>query len=208
VTGADLATTDRLPAHSTDPDAALDTLLDAVGVLYGDALPALAGDATALAQGSARVQTLVRHLRALEAEANGMLLDAMGDAHDIDVEGVGRVERYTPKDRPRWDSDGVLAALLRVALVDPETGELPSSPVEAAERIMAVLGECAPIRTPSFGWRKTALKAHGLVAGGKPDETDETTDDGRPVLADRAGYLRYVAGTEQVRFRSLEGGGL
>lgn len=208
----ELATTDVLPAveqqaaerYRTDADTALDVLRRQVVAIFGDELPTLAGQPEPLAQGIARLDTLLRDLGVLRGEAEALLLDAMGDEHDIDVPFVGRVERYTPKDRPHWASIDLLEALIRQAL-DPEgTGELPASPVDAVTRVVEALVECAPF-TASMSWRKTPLKARGLYAGGKPEATDDLDGDGRERLRDRAGYMTYTRGAEKVRMPSLEG---
>lgn len=125
-----------------------------------DAL-AEAGDWEALITGLAPIQAVLGDLRQLEREVKAHIVDTMPE-RQVTVEGVGTVERVKKVTRRNWDSAELLRFIVNGALVDSETGEIPSSPVEAVERVMAEIYACAPF-TGSTGWRVGALKERGIV---------------------------------------------
>jgi hypothetical protein len=89
------------------------------------------------------------------------------------VSGVGIVERKAKITRRNWDSEELLRKIVVNALVDQETGEIPSSPVEAVHQVVAEIRACVPF-TGSTAWRVGALKERGY----DPDEWCEENKDG------------------------------
>jgi len=73
----------------------------------------------------------------------------------LEVPGVGPVLKSRTGVSDRFDSDGLLAAVLDKAAVDEETGEIV---LDAAARatVTRALNRCLPL-TASLGWRKTGL---------------------------------------------------
>jgi len=125
-----------------------------------DALAA-AGDWEALITGLAPIQAVLGDLRQLEREVKNHIVETMPE-RQVSVEGVGTVERVKKITRRNWESADLLRFIVQGALVDSETGEIPSSPVEAVERVLVEIYACAPF-TGSTAWRVGALKERGIV---------------------------------------------
>ena len=76
----------------------------------------------------------------------------------LELPGLPVMERRRGSTRKQWDSDAVLSRVVRHSL-DPEgTGEYPTDPLEAVDRVVTGIKAAAPI-TPSMGWRVTALRS-------------------------------------------------
>ena len=147
-----------------------------------DSVRALAeqGDYEALVRGLEPLQQVIGDLRIIENEAKRAIADTMPD-RKVTVEGVGTVERRLKVTRKNWDSDELLRKIVAAAVVDPTTGEIPSSPIEAADRILQEIRACLPI-TGSLGWRLTALRERGY----DPDEWCEEHRDGYTISLSRS----------------------
>lgn len=118
------------------------------------------GDVDALAFGLVGLRALRADLAELARAVEDDVARLM-PAKTVTVDGVGTLERRRSNVRRQWESEALARVVVLRALVDPETGEMPSSPMEAAERAVAALMACAPF-TASMGWRVTALRDHGI----------------------------------------------
>lgn len=130
------------------------------------------GDYVALISGLLPLQQIMGDLRILESEVKRYIVDTMPDKM-VTVEGVGTVERLAKITRRNWDSEELLRLIVRDALVDQETGEIPSSPMEAVDRVMTEIKAVVPF-TGSTSWRVGELKKRGI----DPDEWCEENRDG------------------------------
>jgi len=141
-----------------------------------------AGDWEALVRGLEPLQQVLGDLRMLEQQVKRGIADTMPERR-VTVEGVGTVERKAKTTRRNWDSDELLRKIISGAILDEQTGELPSSPMVAADLILQELRAVMPI-TGSLGWRVTALRERGI----DPDEWCEQDRDGYTVsfLRDRS----------------------
>ena len=138
-----------------------------------------AGDWEGLIRGLEPLQQVLADLRLLESDVKRYIADTMPD-RKVTVEGVGTVERKAKVTRKGWDSVELLRRLVGSALVDPDTGEIPDSPMEAADRILREVTACLPI-TGSTGWRVTALRDRGI----DPDEWCTEERDGYSITFSR-----------------------
>ncbi len=83
----------------------------------------------------------------------------------IEVPGVGVVERRQGKDRKAWDWDPLFRRTVR-AYLDPDgTGEFPTDPMVAVDRMRSMVDEVIGL-TPSKGPRLAPLRGLGI----DPDE--------------------------------------
>jgi hypothetical protein len=71
--------------------------------------------------------------------------------------------------RKQWDWQTLLDDAIGKALVDPETGELPSTVGAAVQLVVDTIMEVAPL-TPSANARVGALKDRGLDPGSYCEE--------------------------------------
>ena len=131
-----------------------------------------AGDWESLIRGLEPLQQVLSDLRLLEHDVKKYIADTMPERL-VSVEGVGTVERKAKITRRNWDSEELLRKIVMGALIDPDTGEIPSSPVEAVDKVMGEVRACVPF-TGSTGWRVGALKERGI----DPDEWCEENSDG------------------------------
>lgn len=138
-----------------------------------------AGEWTELIVGLVPVQQVLGDLRELEKLVKQLIAKTIPEKR-VTVEGVGTVERRKAATRKQWDSEELLRKIMVRALVDEQTGEVPSSPMVAVDIVMQEVLACVPI-TGSLGWRVTALKDRGF----DPDEWCETTDNGWTVQVTR-----------------------
>jgi len=130
------------------------------------------GDWESLIRGLGPLQEVLGDLRLLESSVKQYIADTIPE-RQVTVEGVGTVERLKKTTRRNWDSEELLRKIVVGALIDPETGEIPSSPLEAVDKVMAEVKACVPF-TGSTGWRVGALKDRGF----DPDEWCEQNTDG------------------------------
>ena len=86
-----------------------------------------------------------------------------------EIDGLGVLEKRKGTDRRAWQSTDLLDELLRVAVVDRETGAVLDDELLIRQRIHEVLVDAVPFN-PSLGWRVTALRDLGI----DPDEWCET----------------------------------
>lgn len=131
-----------------------------------------AGDWEALIRGLEPLQQVLGDLRLIEQQAKRGIADTMPE-RKVTVEGVGTVERKAKITRKGWDSDELLRKIIAGAILDEETGELPESPMVAADLILQELRAVLPI-TGSLGWRVGALRDRGI----DPDEWCTEDRDG------------------------------
>jgi hypothetical protein len=97
-----------------------------------------------------------RALTKVAANVEERLAEVMPDKL-LELPGLPVMERRRGSTRKQWDSDAVLSRVVRHSL-DPEgTGEYPTDPLEAVDRVVTGIKAAAPI-TPSMGWRVTALR--------------------------------------------------
>lgn len=131
-----------------------------------------AGDWESLIAGLAPLQSILSDMRFLENQVKQHILETMPDKR-VSVQNVGTAERVKRVSRKNWDSDALLRNIVLEALVDQETGEIPSSPVEAVDQVIAEVRACVPF-TGSTAWRVGALKERGY----DPDEwCDQNLED-------------------------------
>lgn len=130
------------------------------------------GDWESLIRGLGPLQQVLGDLRLLESDVKGYIADTMPE-RIVSVQGVGTVEKLKKTTRRNWDSEELLRKLVVSAIVDEETGEIPSSPLEAVERVVDEIRACVPF-TGSTGWRVGALRERGF----DPDEWCEENQDG------------------------------
>lgn len=123
-----------------------------------------AGDTDSLAWGVDHLARLNGDLRQLEREARQALARIM-PAKQVEVDGLGVVERRRGSTRKAWDSDGLLEQLKRRAFAETEGDK-----AAALDVLEAKLRACVPF-TASLGWRAGALRAEGL----DPDEWCEAS---------------------------------
>lgn len=140
---------------------AVTVLRNAIGTLLDD-VQRLAdeGDWEGLVRGLEPLQQIIVDLRIVESAAKRNILELMPSRMEV-VEGVGSIEKYKKVTRRNWQSDDLLRAIVRNALVDQTTGEIPSSPMEAVDRVITEIKACVPF-TGSTAWRVTALRDRGF----------------------------------------------
>jgi hypothetical protein len=130
------------------------------------------GDWESLVRGLAPLRDVIGDLRIIQTKATNAIIDTMPERM-VTVEGVGTVERLKKTTRKNWDSEELLRFVVRHALVDEETGEIPSSPMEAVDKVIREVRAVVPF-TGSTGWRVGELKKRGI----DPDEWCEQNTDG------------------------------
>lgn len=115
------------------------------------------------------VRELRRQLGDQEREVEGVLVAVLPD-RKVEVPQVGVVERRSGSVRKKWDSEALVARLVRDRLYDSETGEARFvSARDAVDAAVSVVTACAPF-TGSMGWRAGALRDFGI----DPDEWCES----------------------------------
>lgn len=126
-----------------------------------------AGDLNSLAYGLAQVRALMADLRYIAELVETDVADLMPD-RNVDIDGLGRIERRKATDRKSWDWDQLLPRLIRLAIDPDGTGEL----LDGADLMEAMKGIITDVIgvTPSKSPRITALRAQGI----DPDEYAET----------------------------------
>lgn len=144
------------------PGPAGDDLHDAVATVASllDHLPA--DDVDALGRLLAVVDETARAVRAAITER---LLAEHPMGGELELEGIGTLRISKGSRRPQRDNDRIcsaLAARLADEVIDRDTGEVPPVSV-IADRVAREVAEAAGALTPSYtGWRKGAMKAHGI----------------------------------------------
>lgn len=167
----------NVPVASESP---VRSLRIAIGEMVADVQSlAETGDWESLIRGLEPLQQILGDLRILETDVKKYIAETMPERR-VHVEGVGSVERKAKITRRNWDSEELLRKIVVGALVDPATGEIPSSPSEAVEKVMLEVKACVPF-TGSTGWRVAALKDRGF----DPDEWCEQNMDGYSIVFTR-----------------------
>lgn len=123
-----------------------------------------AGEWQSLAFGLVALKKITDDLRTLIRSVEDDVVRLLPEKRAV-VEGLGVLERKRSSDRRAWRSDELLDELLRLAVVDPETGEVLDDEAAIRARFLQVLVDCVPF-TGSLGWRISALRALGI----DPDE--------------------------------------
>lgn len=163
----------NVPATTGAAPAGVDALRVAIAGMMDEAAALVeAGDWESLVRGLEPLQQVLGDLRMLEHQVKRGIADTMPERR-VSVEGVGTVERKAKVTRRNWDSDELLRKIIAGAILDETTGELPSSPVVAADLILRELRAVMPI-TGSLGWRVTALRERGI----DPDDWCDEDRDG------------------------------
>lgn len=167
-----------LPANIATPELAADPEVNVLELLRG-AIGAMderraelveAGDWEGLVVGLSSMRRLSADLRALADLVERDVAELLPERR-VELEGVGVIEKQKRTTRRAWESDRLLAAVVRKAL-DPEgTGEIPYSPMEAVAALTGALTAVVPF-TGSLGWRVTALRDMGFEPGDFCEETD------------------------------------
>lgn len=115
------------------------------------------GDVDSLAVGYAQIKDIVSDLRSVLSTVEQYIIAEAGDKHFL-VEGVGAFEVMRKSPSRRWESQELLSRIVRDAVVDPETGEIPSEDELAlVQKVVSAIANAAPF-TSSMGWRVTALR--------------------------------------------------
>lgn len=127
------------------------------------------GDLTELATLLHHLRNDIRHLQILARDIEAEVVDLM-PGKTAELDGLPVIEVRGGSIRKKWQSEDLVPVLIRKALDPDGTGELPTSPIDAAHAVADVLTACAPF-TPSMGWRVGALRDRGL----DPDEWCEST---------------------------------
>lgn len=138
-----------------------------------------AGDWESLIRGLEPLQQILGDLKILETDVKKHIGETMPERR-VHVEGVGSVEKKAKITRRNWDSEELLRKIVVGALVNPETGEIPSSPSGAVDKVMTEVRACVPF-TGSTGWRVAALKDRGF----DPDEWCEQNMNGYTIVFSR-----------------------
>lgn len=164
--------TDLVPVQAVEPANPPLSLVDALRYAIAQAdtqRKALvdSGDVDSLAVGLRDLRRITADLRILTTATEDDLARLM-PAKILTVEGVGTFERRKGTDRKKWQSEDLLAHVIRRAAVDETTGEVFPADVTLA-RLLEVLPSVVPF-TGSLGWRVTALRALGI----DPDQWCET----------------------------------
>ena len=129
---------------------------------------AAAGNLHTLAAGLAQLRALTGDLRQLAQHVEDDVAALMPDKQ-VEIPGVGVIERRKGTDRRKWQSEDLLRTLIRDEIDPDGTGELPDAGT-VLQSVMTVVTECVPI-TGSLGWRVTKLRERGI----DPDEWAECT---------------------------------
>jgi hypothetical protein len=154
------------------PTGALLAIRQALALLEDEAKDiALAGDYETLARGYAELTLLKRDLTSVLTIISDLIVDTVPvqvnekgrEYRDpFSIEGVGTFEVVRRAATRRWDSEELVGRIVRGAIVDAETGEVPDQDtLSAIRRVVDALTAAAPF-TPSMGWRTTALKELGI----------------------------------------------
>lgn len=109
-----------------------------------------------------------RHVSDLAALVEQRLAEVMPEKR-LELPGMPIMERRIGTKRTKWDVEKLAPKVAQVALVDPDTGEIPASPMQAVELVTAAFMGAFPI-TPSCGVRVTYLRSIDL----DPDEWSES----------------------------------
>jgi hypothetical protein len=174
---SEIELTNNLPVA---PESPIRALRVSIAEMVADAQSlAEAGDWETLVRGLEPLQQILGDLRILETDVKKYIAETMPERR-VHVEGVGSVERKAKITRRNWDSEELLRKIVVGALVDPVTGEIPSSPSEAVEKVMLEVKACVPF-TGSTGWRVAALKDRGF----DPDEWCEQNMNGYSIVFTR-----------------------
>lgn len=131
-----------------------------------------AGDWESLLRGLGPLQKIIGDLKIIQDAAKTGIMETMPERM-VSVAGVGTVERLRKTTRKNWDSEELLRFIVRHALIDEETGEIPSSPIEAVDQVISEIKAVIPF-TGSTSWRVGELKKRGI----DPDEWCEQNVDG------------------------------
>lgn len=119
------------------------------------------GDVDSLAVGYAQLKDIIGDLRLVLQTVESHIIENSGDKAFL-VEGVGQFEIMRKSPSRRWDSLSLLSRIVREAVVDKDTGELPTDDEMAAvQRVVDAVTTAAPF-TSSLGWRVTALRNAGI----------------------------------------------
>ncbi len=129
------------------------------------------GDYELLANGYAELLALKKDLTTVLGVISDLIVDTVpvqvsekGKEYrePFSIEGVGTFEVVRRAATRKWESDELLHRLVRDAIVDRETGEVPDeATIAAIGRVVDAIFTAAPF-TPSMGWRTTALKELGI----------------------------------------------
>jgi hypothetical protein len=119
-----------------------------------------AGDYTALAFALARIRELQRDMKMLADSVEVDVARLLPDRR-TELTGIGVFEVKRSANRKAWEWGDLLDEVIKLALIDEETGEMPATVGEAAERIRAAVLDVAPL-TASQNARVGALKRLGL----------------------------------------------
>lgn len=130
------------------------------------------GDWESLIRGLGPLQEVLGDLKLLESSVKQYIAETLPE-RQVTVQGVGTVEKLKKTTRKNWDSEELLRKIVSNALVNPETGEIPSSPMQAVDDVMTEVKACVPF-TGSTSWRVGALKDRGF----DPDEWCEQNTEG------------------------------
>lgn len=147
-------------------------------------------DIEALGYGLVQLKAVAADLRTLVDDVTQLVVreaptNERGYYEPFTIDGVANFEVLRKGANRKWSSEDLLRRVVLQAMVDPETGELPTDAErEVAERVVTALAKVVPF-TGSLGWRVTALKEMGI----DPDEWAETT---RP-----EGYSLKITGQEK-----------
>jgi hypothetical protein len=127
-----------------------------------------AGDYQSLAFALAQLRTLMGDMRMLTDAIEANVADLMPERR-LEMSGVGVFEKRRATARKQWDWQTLLDDAIGKALVDPETGELPSTVGAAVQLVVDTIMDVAPL-TPSANARVGALKERGLDPGSYCEE--------------------------------------
>lgn len=143
---------------------------------------ALTGDYETLAYGYNELQGVKKDLTTLLKTVEQLIIETApkrtgknGKEYNetFHVEGAGTFETTRRAATRKWDSEALLEDLVRGALIDRDTGQVPTEEERAAvDKVVAVLAAAVPF-TASLGWRITALEELGV-------QPDEYYEESRP----------------------------
>lgn len=122
------------------------------------------GDAEELARSFVALHDAKRRLDLIHRTLEEALAEALPSGVS-EIPGLPPVERKRGRERKQWQNDRLFDFVQRHALDPDGTGEFPSDPMEAVDRVTRLIREVWSF-TPSTNPRITALRSIGV----DPDE--------------------------------------
>lgn len=172
------------PRDGKEHDA-VEFMLRAIDVL-GDLVEAYPDDTEGLARAQLLAAHVKRRLDMLVGIIQPKLVDSMGDQWQLDLAGIGRLQRRSGTTNSEWDHDEVWRGIRSKAVNDTcvdDNGEIEEATRDAIEHTLTIVRDVIA----KGGYKKTGLKN---VLGLSADEVSTVKQGDRTVQILGAGGVR------------------